>query len=92
MTNINPLSLCFIILTESGTDKEIRLRADLIGAYISNTRGTTDVYTQLKEDGDSKVFSVMEHSEDIADALARMWGVQEKMQDMKVNKRKRLDK
>lgn len=65
----NPLDLVFLRLTESGTDSEISLQASLIGAIVENTRGSTDVWTKLSEDGDSKVFQVTESREEIQEAM-----------------------
>lgn len=65
----NPLDTIFIGLTEAGTEKAISLQASLIGAIVENARGTTDVWTKLHQDGDSKVFIVEEEAKDIREAM-----------------------
>ena len=65
----NPLDLIFLRLTEAGTEKTVRLQASLIGAVLENSRGSTDVFTKLTEDGDSKVFIVQEKEDEIFDAM-----------------------
>ncbi len=61
--------MIFLRLTESGTEKQLSLQASLIGAILENSRGTTDVWTKLHQDGDSKVFVVDETAEEIRDAM-----------------------
>jgi len=65
---MNLLNTIYIHLT-SPTGEMIKLRADLVGARVENTRGTIDVWTQLREDGDSKVFTVKEDDKYITEAL-----------------------
>ena len=68
--NMNgPLDMIFLRLTESGTENEISLQASLIGAMVRNSRGSTDVWTKLMDNGDSKVFQVLESREDIQKAM-----------------------
>jgi len=66
---MNPLSNFFLHFTEDGTNKKIRVRADLIAAYTENTRGSTDLWTTLSDDGGSKVFTVAEAPEEILASL-----------------------
>ena len=80
---INPLSKVYLRLTESGTEKELSLRADLIGAVTENTRGGCSVYTNLISDGDSKVFDVSEDRTDVIKALTEAYHAQEKLEGKK---------
>ena len=65
----NPLDLIYLKLTEAGTDKKIRVKAALIGAIRENQRGSTDIFTELLEDGDSKIFTVIETEEEVFEAM-----------------------
>ena len=80
---INPLSKIYLRLTESGTQKELSLRADIIGAVVANTRGGSSVYTNLISDGDSKVFEVLEDREEVINALSSAYHAQEKLEGKK---------
>lgn len=66
---IDPLSRVYIKLTEAGTDSEISIRADMIGAIVENQRGSSSVYTTLLADGDSKVFDVLEEKKEVVSRL-----------------------
>ena len=63
------MDLIFIRLTEAGTQKGLSLQASLIGGIMEDTRGNTEIWTKLMQDGDSKVFVVEEEVEDILKAL-----------------------
>ena len=68
---MNELSKLFINLTQPSVGKEVSIRADLIGVIETNTRGSTDVYTTLTQDGDAKVYEVSETKEEIMDAMRK---------------------
>ena len=70
LKEVSKLRYQFLQLTEAGTGKKIRLRADLFGGIIENTRGTVDVWTEFVEDGSSKVFTVSEDADQIIIGLA----------------------
>ena len=77
---MNPLSNFFLHFTEAGTEKKIRVRADLIAAYAENSRGSTDLWTTLTDDGGSKVFAIAEAPEEILASLQEAYSqVKEKV-------------
>ena len=81
------LETTFLHLT-SPSEEKIHLRADLIGARVENTRGTTDVWTLLMEDGTSKVFTVMETPKEITEAMAKAYEYAKKQEREETRRKK----
>ena len=66
------LKLVYIDLTESGTEKKISVRGDLLGVVKDSVKGHTDVYINMDLDG-GKIIQVLESREEIIDGLGRAY-------------------
>lgn len=71
MTNL--LELIFIELTESGTDKKISVRADLIAVLKETTRGTVEVFLKDIRLADMMSISVSDTREEIIEVLHKAY-------------------
>lgn len=70
MNDLYKVYLRFNIISK---DEPLRIRADLIAGFEKNTRGSTDLYTLLNDNGDSKVFTIEETPEEIIEAIQMAW-------------------
>ena len=78
MKEVNRLKYQFLHLTEAGTKKKIRLRADQFCGIVENNKGTVDIWTDMAEDGSAKVFTVTEDAEQIIEGLTEALRLAEK--------------